>query len=361
MDNNDEQIEKFNILGLMSGTSFDGVDAAVVTLTNGAITYRGQSHFEAYTDEERKILRGALGKWEASEEVLGVIHNAHNRAIGAIQQGFDYAAFHGQTLNHDPANGRTFQAGSPDALNVECPVVYDFRSDDVAKGGEGAPLIPIYHYTIAQERHFKKPIAFVNIGGVSNVSFVNPSLPPEEGLVAFDCGIGNALADDLVFEVTGESYDHDGQISSTGAVNQDILDQMMAHEYFGKPVPKSLDRDEFQKFRALIEHLELPDALATLNAFTVAGIKASADHFPSAVSHWIICGGGRNNSEIMRGLNDSDLNAVPIENFDLNGDMTEAEGFAYLAYRVLKKQPISYPMTTCVEKPNIGGKIYKPA
>lgn len=360
MDNTEVEIEKLNILGLMSGTSFDGVDAAVLTLTNGVITYRGQSHFEPYSEAERTILRGALGKWDASDEVLNVIHNAHNRAIGSIQQGFDYVAFHGQTLNHDPANDRTFQAGDPSALNVDCPVVYDFRSDDVARGGEGAPLIPIYHYAIAQERHFKKPIAFVNIGGVSNVSYVNASMPADEGLLAFDCGIGNALADDLVFEATGERYDNDGQISSTGTVNQDILDQMTNHEYFKKPVPKSLDRDEFQKFRDLVGTLDLPDALATLNAFTAAGIAACAVHFPSAVTHWIICGGGRKNTEIMRALANRGLNAVPIENFDLNGDMTEAEGFAYLAYRVLKNEPISFPMTTNVKIPNVGGKIYKP-
>ena len=353
--------DKYTILGLMSGTSFDGVDAALLTIEGGVVTARGLSHFEEYTDVERAILRGALGKWEASSEVLEVIHSAHNRAISNIRQNYDYVGFHGQTLNHDPANGRTFQAGDPSALNVDCPVIYDFRSEDVSKGGEGAPLIPIYHYAIAKERNFKKPIAFVNIGGVSNVTYVNASLPPDEGLVAFDCGIGNALGDDLVFERTGQAYDHEGRLSLQGTVNQELLDQMMGHEFFARPAPKSLDRDEFQKFRALVEPLELSDALATLNAFTVAGIKASAKHFPTSVSHWIVCGGGRKNAAIMKGMGKNGSMGTSLEDFDLNGDMTEAEGFAYLAYRVLTKQPNSFPMTTGGKTPIIGGEIYKGA
>ena len=337
------------ILGLMSGTSFDGVDAAILEFNGNSFSF-GDSHFQAYHEEERKILRSALGTWQATPEVLDAIHAAHNRAIAKFDD-FDVIGFHGQTLNHDPQSGRTFQAGDPAKLLGNCPVVYDFRSQDVQSGGQGAPLIPIYHYALAQMLGFEKPVGFVNIGGVANVTYVDPKEPPAR-LVAFDCGIGNALGDDLVFRKRGLNFDEDGAIAQRGEVHHEKLQKLLSHPYFERPAPKSLDRLEFHLMSEMLNDLSLEDALATINAFTAEGILRAQAHFPKSVERWIICGGGRKNQAIMQYLG-----ANPIEDFGLDGDMIEAQGFAYLAWCKLKDKPISFPMTTGVPRAMMGGEI----
>lgn len=370
-----------NILGLMSGTSLDGVDAALVQIDeigngaagndaagNEAIT-RIASHFEPYTHDERAALRADLGAWEASRASQNAIHDAHNRAIGAIAASgkpIDLIGFHGQTLAHDAKAGRSYQAGDPAHLDADCPVVFDFRSADLAAGGSGAPLIPIYHYALARELGIGEPCVFINIGGVANITYVDPKERAERSLIAFDCGPGNAIMDDLIARARGAGgvgmrkdeflYDDGGKLAASGKCDRDWVEMVLEHEYFSSPPPKSLDRNEFAHLTRALYEMPLEDALASAAALSVGAIRAAERHLPTPARTRIICGGGRKNAHIL-----SALGGEKIDNFGLDGDMIEAEGFAYLAHRVVNGLAISFPGTTGCEVPMSGGQIHEPS
>ncbi len=348
-------IKEIRILGLMSGTSLDGVDAAILHFRDGQVTKRGASSFEPYTEREREILRANLGEWKVSQAALDAIHNAHRRAISALEGEFDCVGFHGQTLAHDPTRARTFQAGDPSQLEVDCPVYYDFRSRDMCEGGEGAPLLPVYHYALAKELNFKSSVIFLNIGGVSNLTLVRGDLPPEEGLISLDCGPGNAIIDDLVWTSTDERFDRDGALARTGVVNEELVLEAMKHPFFALEAPKSLDRNSFDDFAAKLVKLDLNDAVATASAFTIACIQKAINDIGLNDVPVIACGGGRKNLFLLEGIGAKD-----IDEFGLDGDMIEAEGFAYLANCYMLHLPISFPMTTGVKKPMRGGKKWEP-
>lgn len=351
----------------MSGTSLDGVDVALIETDGmGHVAPRG-FYYKPYPDDLRSSIRGCFGARSMTpaiatvERDLTLIHADAVRDF-LVQENLtpddiDLVGFHGQSVSHDPAHHFTWQLGDGALLarEIGIDVVHDFRTADVKAGGQGAPLIPIYHWARAFASGLQFPVAILNIGGVSNVTWIGP----EEGdFVAFDCGPGNALIDDVVLKATGEKFDRDGALARQAAPNADVLARWMAHPYFAQKPPKSLDRGGWDI--STISNFPLAEAVATLTAFTVDAIAAAAQHFPAPARAWYVTGGGRHNRAIMDGL--AQKLGVPVHAVDTlgwNGDALEAEGFAYMAVRSVLGHPLSFPGTTGVKKPISGGVLNK--
>lgn len=358
----------YRSLGLMSGTSLDGVDGAIC-LTDGCkiIDFEG-SYFRPYTNTEHSVLRAALGRWPEDgefEDALEIIQSAHLEVINAFPNA-ELVGFHGQTLNHDPANGRTFQLGDGAALARACGkrVIWDFRTADVAAGGEGAPLAPFFHFACAKVLGMHAPVAFVNLGGVGNISFVDPSKHSPDAVnavLAFDTGPANAPLNDFILSRTGQAFDKDGQLALAGNVNLQTLETFFKSEYFERVPPKSLDRNDFSNIQELVSELSDADGAATLTAICVSSVFVAQAHLPMDPSRWLICGGGRHNPAIMNGLrNRLDQPVDPVETVGFDGDMFEAQAFGFLAARVMANLPLSSPSTTGCSEPVCGGSISDP-
>ena len=359
-------MQKLRALGFMSGTSMDGVDAAIVHTDGRGFIELGPSKSLTYNDETRNDLLRARG-WAPDRNALNLLHAQHARAFFEdIAADIDIIGFHGQTLAHDPQNARTLQLGDGDRLASEwaVPVVWDFRSDDMAAGGQGAPLAPFFHFHALKSRGLAGRVAVVNIGGVGNITWadLDQSEPQDPGaLLAFDTGPGNALMDDLVHQRLGQTFDKGGALAASGSVQEDIVDNWLKNKYFGEPVPKSLDRDDFADLTKDISDLETENALATLCAFTARSIALAQLHFPAPVERWLVTGGGRRNAALMRALAAQlSVPVLPIEQVGLDGDVLEAQAFAWLAVRVLSGLPTSSPGTTGCRTPVCGGRISTP-
>jgi anhydro-N-acetylmuramic acid kinase len=268
----------------------------------------------------------------------------------------DVVGFHGHTILHRPAEGRTWQLGDGPALaaRIGIDVVGDFRTADVMAGGEGAPLAPLYHQTLAAP--LPKPVAVLNIGGVANVTWIG-----EDGdILAFDTGPGNAPIDDWVKCHTAAAADFDGRLALAGRASTAHVMRFLALPYFDRPPPKSLDRDDFRETAP--NRLSLEDGAATLTEMTAAAVAASRRHFPAPVREWLVCGGGRRNPALMSALGRLLGTSVrPVEAVGWDGDALEAQAFAYLAVRSLKGLPLSLPTTTGVPQPACGGRLFQPA
>ncbi len=355
-------------LGAMSGTSLDGVDAALLKTDGHQVIEFGESAFRAYSDAERAVLRAALGKMEGPEveAAAEVVETAHAEILSGFPEA-ELVGFHGQTLSHLPQEGRTFQAGNG-AILAEVlgrPVVWDFRSNDMTLGGQGAPLAPFYHFALARWIGAREPIAFLNIGGVANLTWLDPTKPRADtagACLAFDTGPGNAKIDDLVFARLGQRMDADGALTLAGVVDADVLDEMLARQsYFPKVPPKSLDRDDFSEWTDLVSGLATADAVATLGAGTAGAVAKALEHCPSTLSRLLVTGGGRKNPGLMEMIAAlAGCPVEPVENVGLDGDMLEAQAFAYLAVRALRGLPTSAPGTTGVAAPVGGGRVSRP-
>ncbi len=344
----------------------DGIDAALIETNGDEITDFGGSVEIPYDDTFRDQLRGLMGrKAEDDAETLAVameLTRLHGVAVnllvaqsGLKQTDIGVVGFHGQTVFHDPAAGVTCQIGDGAELArmTGIRVVNNFRSADVAAGGEGAPLAPIYH--VALSRPLERPVAILNIGGVANVTWVSP----DGGAVAFDTGPGNALIDDWVRLKTNQMMDVDGQLARRGHVDQAVLDELLKHSYFDRPYPKSLDRDAFS-FAALA-YSSPEDGAATLAAFTAQAVLKAAQQLPASPLQWLVCGGGRHNRVLMGNLRNAlGVPVEPVEAVGWQGDALEAQAFAFLAVRSLYGLPISFPQTTGVTKPTAGGVCHLP-
>jgi anhydro-N-acetylmuramic acid kinase len=274
------------------------------------------------------------------------------REVGATTGEIDVVGYHGHTILHEPLNRFTRQIGCgatvARALNI--PVVNDFRSADVAAGGQGAPLVPLYHQALAAG--LERPLAVLNIGGVANVTYLGAGDP-----IAFDTGPGNALIDDLLLQRTGRAIDVNGQAAARGQVDYACLAQLLAHPYFAQAVPKSLDRNAFDA--SCIDRLTLADAAATLVAFTVHSIARARDVLPAEPRRWLVTGGGRHNGAIMAALAAVlQVPVEPVESVGWDGDGLEAQAFAYLAVRSCKRLPLTMPTTTGVPAPLTGGILH---
>ncbi|APZ54253.1 anhydro-N-acetylmuramic acid kinase [Salipiger abyssi] len=351
-------------LGSMSGTSLDGVDAALVLTDGHRIFEFGESGYRPYTPDERAVLKAALGRWQEDDvsEALAVVQRAHEELLARFPQA-QLVGFHGQTLAHEPQGRGTHQLGDGDALaeRLGRDVVWDFRSADVALGGEGAPLAPFFHFACAQWMKAREPVAFLNLGGVGNLTWVDPLWPKPEvegALLAFDTGPANAPLNDLVAERLGLDCDRDGALASRGRVVEGALELFLEEAYFRKMPPKSLDRDDFALMLDLVRELSDADAAATMTAMAAAAVMQGLEHCRNQPSRLLVTGGGRKNPVMMAMLAAGlDCPVEPVEAVGLDGDMLEAQAFAHLAVRVMRGLPISAPETTGVAAPVSGGRI----
>ncbi len=355
-------------LGTMSGTSLDGVDAAMVLTDGHRIVEFGPDAYRPYTAAEQSTIRAAFGLWPGDpgvEAAAEVVETAHAEVLSRFS-GADVVGFHGQTLAHDPAGRGTHQAGSGAVLAqvLGLPVVWDFRSSDVALGGQGAPLAPFYHFACARWMGAQEPLAFLNMGGVGNLTWVDPSQPGPEtqgALLAFDTGPANAPVNDLMQARLGLGFDDAGQMAAAGTPDQSILDAFAAHPYFLKMPPKSLDRNDFHALLTKVQPLSTADAAATLTAAAALSVALGAQHFSSPVTRLLVTGGGRHNATLMRALSAQlPCTVEPVESAGLNGDMLEAQAFAHLAVRVMRGLPTSCKTTTGVPAAVGGGQISRP-
>jgi anhydro-N-acetylmuramic acid kinase len=358
----------------MSGTSMDGVDVAVIETDGQEFVTLGRTGFFPYAEADRALLRGAIAAATALDDrrarpgclalADAMITSRHAEAVEAFlvadsiaRATVDFVGFHGQTVLHRPGRRLTVQIGDGKALaqRLGIRVVHDFRAADVAQGGQGAPLVPVFHRALAAAAGFSQPVAFINIGGVANLSFIAPGKEP----IACDTGPGNGLLDDLMLKRRGLPFDRDGAAGSRGKADSAVLSALLAHPFFRAPPPKSLDRNDF--LGTAVESLATEDAAATLTAFTAASIAGVLPLLPSRPSFAIVCGGGARNKTLLRELADRlPCPVVMAETFGWSSDAMEAQAFAYLAARREKNLPITFPMTTGVDKPLEGGVIAEP-
>lgn len=355
-------------LGAMSGTSLDGVDAAVLLTDGERIEGFGPTAYRPYTLDERATLRRALGRWDGPEvaEAARVVEEAHAEILAGFD-GIALAGVHGQTLAHEPGGRGTLQVGSGDRLaaTLGLPVVWDFRSEDVARGGQGAPLAPFYHWALARWIGATEPLAVLNLGGVANLTWVDPAAPTPDtpgALLAFDTGPANAPLDDLLHRRRGQPRDEGGALAGQGTADESVVDRFLAHPFFAAKPPKSLDRDAWAHLAAWTEPLSDADAAATLAACSARAVAAGLAHVPTPPGRLLVAGGGRRNPTLMRLIAEAaGLPAEPVESLGLDGDMIEAQAFAFLAVRVLRGLPTSALGTTGVPQPTCGGRLGRPA
>ena len=348
------------VIGLMSGTSLDGVDAAVLETDGETISGFGPKLTVPYAEILRTDLRRILTTAPSLPagdafvaDVAARLTQVHAEAVAALETDAELIGFHGQTILHAPAQGRTWQIGDAAALAraVGASVAFDFRTADVAAGGEGAPLVPVFHQALAAG--LPGPVAVLNIGGVANVTRTGAALQ------ACDTGPGCALLDDFVLSRTGRPMDEDGVLAAAGIADEEILLHLLSNAYFRRPAPKSLDRQHFARALALVSGLSTADGAATLAAFTARAVAACP--LVRDVVQVLVTGGGRLNQAIMRAL--SQVLPVPVaavESVGWDGDALEAQCFAFLAVRVARKLPLSFPGTTGVRAPQRGGRIAQP-
>lgn len=358
-------------IGLMSGTSMDGVDVALVETDGETIGGFGPTGYRAYSEDERALLRAALKEGalltdQAARTSLlaraeALVTRAHAEAVelflernGIVRGDIGVVGFHGQTVLHRPAIGLTVQIGDGEALRqrLGIPVVYDLRQADVAAGGQGAPLVPVFHRALAAQAALPRPLAVVNIGGVANVTLIGE----DAVLLAFDTGPGNALVDDWMGARTGERMDAGGGAAARGRADEALLAWLLVHPFFAKPPPKSLDRNAFTF--SIVGNVATEDGAATLTAFTARSIARAADFMRKPPVLWIVCGGGARNAELLRLLaHVTGAEVLTGEDVGWSSDFLEAQAFAYLAVRSLKGLPLTYPSTTGVKEPVTGGIV----
>lgn len=351
----------YRAIGLMSGTSMDGVDVAAIETDGERVSWTGPSVTVPYAPGFRARLDRAVRDPAAADDLVALasdLTDAHAAAVeaflpalGDARRRVDLVGFHGHTLFHRPAERRTCQLGDGARLaaRLGIDVVYDFRSADVAAGGQGAPLAPVYHRALAAA--LARPVAVLNLGGVGNVTWIGQGEP-----IAFDTGPGNGLIDDWVRAHTDRPYDIDGRIAAAGRVDQARLAELLAHPYFERVPPKSLDRLDFTL--APIQGLGLEDGAATLAAFTARAVARAQEHLPALPERWLVTGGGRRNATLMRMLADAlGTQVEPIEAIGADGDALEAQAFAFMAVRSTRGLPISFPTTTGVPLPLCGGRL----
>ena len=355
-------------LGAMSGTSLDGVDAAVLETDGITIKGFGPVEYLSYTVKQRQVLHAALGHWngDSLSRATDVVMEAHRALLGRFAQ-VDLIGFHGQTVAHAPRNQGTLQLGDGAALAdfFGVPVVWDFRTADIELGGEGAPLAPFFHFACAKWIGVQTPVVFLNLGGVGNITWVDPNHDQPEvpgALLAFDTGPANAPLNDLVQARFGVPFDAGGKIAALGTVETGALELFLAESFFSRMPPKSLDRNDFTDMVNLVAELGDADAAATLTAMCAAAVAAGMEHCPGPPGRVLVTGGGRHNPVLMQMLKVSlECPVGPVEDVGLDGDMLEAQAFAYLAVRVARGLPTSCPGTTGVRAAVSGGTLSLPA
>ena len=352
-----EENKVYTAIGMMSGTSLDGIDVALVK-TDG-MDYCELVDFQCfeYDKPTRNIIKNVLGsrhKNQQTSQAEVILTDAHIKAVKDFGHQADVIGFHGQTIIHDPSQRLTWQIGECQRLANETSinVVGDMRQADVIAGGQGAPLLPLCHRAFASL--VEKPIIILNMGGVANLTWLGTN---RNDILAFDTGPANALMDDYIKYKTGQDFDFDGTLAAQGTVDQDLINKWLLHDYFKKPPPKSLDRDEWDVSK--IYDYKIEDAVATLAQFTVQSILKSLEFLPDQPKAFYAAGGGRKNKYIMNALQKPlPYPVLTVEDIGWNGDGLEAQGFAYLAVRSLKGLSLTIPETTGIKAPSTGGNLY---
>jgi anhydro-N-acetylmuramic acid kinase len=361
----------------MSGTSFDGVDAAVIETDGKTIAGFGPTLYRPYAENERSLLRRALAEAAGLTDrlsrpgVLGAAEElttrSHAETVESLLTANRFApddigvvGFHGQTVVHRPDIRLTVQVGDGGGLakRLGIRVVHDFRAADVAAGGQGAPLVPVFHRAIVGTIQRPHPVAVLNIGGVANVTFVDGGPDP----IACDTGPGNALIDDFMRARTGAPYDDNGDVAAGGTPDGQFIARVLAHPFFGLGPPKSLDRNAFAFTNIGLPEFSVEDGAATLSALTVAAVVRIVPLLPEAPRAWIVAGGGARNRTLMTMLAMA-LSPATVETADDVGwsaDALEAQAFAFLAVRCLRGLPITFPTTTGAPRPLAGGVVAHP-
>lgn len=354
-------------IGTMSGTSCDGVDAAAIETDgiNHFVAHPEWCTYSKYTAHERQVLLGAMHEANTMQlrmQASAIVTNRHTLCIQELLTKVRFErppiiGFHGQTILHQPDRGITLQIGDGAKLaqDLNLTVVGDFRSQDMALGGQGAPLAPIGHLIMART-YGHLDAAFLNVGGVANITLIPPS-NHEEDLLACDIGPGMALMDDFMLKKTGQPFDKDGALASTGSIIPQALQHLKDDLYFKLPPPKSLDRNHFHaRAQACLNNAPIQDALATLAAFSGWCVEAFLAHIPTQnhPKRLIVCGGGSYNKTFLKHI------PLPYQQLDWKTDFLEAHLFGILAIRTLLGLPISFPRTTGVPTPTKGGKIWNP-
>jgi anhydro-N-acetylmuramic acid kinase len=370
-------MSRVTAIGLMSGTSYDGVDVALLETDGEEIGRLGPTGYRPYSDQERDLLRRAIAvatnlndrtdRPKLLAQVEELVTDMHAEAVeaflaanGMAPSSIGVVGFHGQTVLHRPERGLTVQLGDGRALaaRLGIPVVYDFRAADVAAGGQGAPVVPIFHRALVRLLKRAHPVGVLNLGGVANVTFINGNAD----LIAFDTGPGNALIDDFVRLRTGQPQDDEGRAGAAGKVDEDAVARVLAHPFFAKPPPQSLDRNAFRQWvveEGRLASKSTEDGVATLTAITAAAVAQATKVLPRAPAGWLVAGGGTRNPTLMRMLAQR-LAPVGIETAGAVGwsaDALEAQAFGYLAVRMLKGLPLTFPTTTGVPRPLTGGVL----
>jgi anhydro-N-acetylmuramic acid kinase len=352
-------------LGLMSGTSVDGVDVALIETDGERVAAFGPSLTVPYSDGARGVIRAAFGAEKpgpataAAEQAVTAAHVDAVKRWSAEKRvelaRLDVVGFHGQTITHRPERRFTWQLGDGAALAraLGLRVVDGLRTADVAAGGQGAPLVPVYHAALARE--LDHPLAVVNIGGVANVTWIGAA----GELLAFDTGPGNGPIDDWCARRAGQRFDRDGALAASGKVDRTRLNRFAEHRYFAKAPPKSLDRGDFGDNWA--NGLSAADGAATLTAGTARAIALAARHFPAPPRLWAITGGGARNPTLLQAIEDETRGKVlTAADLGWDGDALEAQAFGFLAVRSLRGLPITFPGTTGVSRPLTGGRLHEP-
>ncbi len=364
-------------IGMMSGTSMDGVDAAIIETDGKTIGALGPTLFREYLAPEREAIAAAMKfaigvdpareNWRHDPVISAateVVTFAHLEAVESIirenrldRSDIDVIGFHGQTILHRPEISLTVQIGDADALAAKSGigVVYDMRQADMAAGGQGAPLAPVYHRVLVDSSDFKLPVAVLNIGGITNVTWIGG----DDAMIAFDTGPGNVLLDEWMKARTGLAMDLDGAAASRGKVNTRILNLLLENPYYRQDPPKSVDRQDFST--NAVDGLSTEDGAATLTSLTAASIALAADHFPHPVNDWIVTGGGALNPALLLEMVENlPGNVVTAPAIGWSDTFIEAQAFGYMAVRSRKGLPLTYPGTTGVKVPLTGGVLAAP-
>jgi anhydro-N-acetylmuramic acid kinase len=366
-------------IGLMSGTSYDGVDVALIETDGEEIGRLGPTGYRPYSARERDVLRRAIAVAAnltrptdrpkllvEAEELVTDMHaeavEAFLAANGMPPSAVAVVGFHGQTVVHRPDRGMSVQLGNGPVLaaRLGIPVVYDFRAADIAAGGQGAPVVPVFHRAMVRLLKRAHPVAVLNVGGVANLTFIDGAAD----LIAFDTGPGNALIDDFVRLRTGQPQDDEGRTAAAGKVDEAAVARVLAHPFFAKRPPKSLDRNAFRQWVAeegRLTAMGMEDGAATLTAITAAAVAHATTLLPRAPTSWIVAGGGTRNPTLMRMLAER-LAPTPVTTAGAVGwsaDALEAQAFAFLAVRALKGLPLTFPTTTGVSRPLPGGVLVR--
>lgn len=368
--------KEYTCLGMMSGTSGDGVDASII-LSNGQNEFEviNEKYYEydndiylEFHDLKKKIntfkdLNRFATLIKRLEEKITLFHAKTVKDITS-NLNIDLIGFHGQTLYHNPKEKVSIQLGNGKLLSQlsKKKIVYDFRQNDILNGGEGAPLTPIFHKYLILTKKLALPACILNIGGISNLTLVKDL--NDHNIISKDVGPGCCLIDNWIKTHTDNKFDQDGNISERGKINELILEQALeVHENnFQKKNNFSLDTNDFDI--SFVRGLSIEDGAATLSAFTAKIVSSNIDflikEFEKKEIKIVISGGGRKNKNLLKNIklfSKKNVLFYNSENYKLNGDFIESQAFAYLAIRAILSLPISFPKTTGCDAPCTGGKI----